>query len=691
MDGFMATPDGYTRQQARVTGNQPKQGLIQPQHPITVHPYRSHPNTMRLFIAEKPSLARAIADALPGPKQKADGHIKAGDDIVSWCIGHLLEQAEPDAYNPAFKQWSHNHLPIVPDQWQWVPKSKTRSQLSVLRKLVKSADQIVHAGDPDREGQLLVDEVIDYLKVPKSKKASMQRCLIADLNRSAVQRSLANLKPNADYKALSTSALARARADWLYGMNLTRAFTLQGQTVGYKGVLSVGRVQTPVLGLVVQRDAAIDAFVSQPYFDVWAYLETESGEHFKAKWDPSEACEPWLDEQRRNLSRPLAENVVQRITNQPAVVEDCSRQKKRQAPPLPHSLSSLQMEANRVFGLGAQQVLDICQSLYETHKAITYPRSDSRHLPKDHFSEGPKVVASVKKSLSGLGETGADTAWPTLDTGRKSKAWNDAKVGAHHAIIPTERVVQRLNPQEKQVYWLVSRAYLAQFMPPWLRLETDAAITIAGGTFKAKDNQTEDPGWKALYPSRAKKEEDETPPLPPLKQGQPLRSHQGEILEKHTSPPKPFTEATLLAAMTGIARFVKDPALKAVLKDTDGLGTEATRAGIIELLFKRGFLKREAKNIRSTDAGRAIVQALPDALTEPDRTARWESLLADIAGQKARYDDLMQPLVEELGELTRTFRQLVPTGLKGLSAPGKSGQRRKGRKGNYSKRKKQPA
>ena len=646
---------------------------------------------MRLFIAEKPSLARAIADALPGPKQKADGHIKAGDDIVSWCIGHLLEQAEPDAYSPAFKQWSHDHLPIIPDQWQWVPKSKTRGQLGVLRKLVKSADRIVHAGDPDREGQLLVDEVIDYLKVPKTKKATMQRCLIADLNPSAVKRSLANLKPNADYKALSTSALARARADWLYGMNLTRAFTLQGQTVGYRGVLSVGRVQTPVLGLVVRRDEAIDAFVSQPYFDVWANLETGKGEHFKAKWEPSEACEPWLDEQRRNLSLPLAKNVVQRISNQPARVEDCTRQTKRQAPPLPHSLSSLQMEANRVFGLGAQQVLDLCQSLYETHKAITYPRSDSRHLPQEHFAEAPKILSAVKNSVRQLGETGAEAAWPTLDESRKSKAWNDAKVGAHHAIIPTERVVQRLSPQEKQVYWLVSRAYLAQFMPPWIRLETDATITIAGGTFKAKDSQTQDPGWKVLYPSRTKKEEEPTPPLPPLENGQPLRSHQGEIVEKHTSPPKPFTEATLLAAMTGIARFVRDPALKAVLKDTDGLGTEATRAGIIELLFKRGFLKREAKNIRSTEAGRAIIHALPDALTEPDRTARWESLLADIAGQKARYDDLMQPLVAELGELTGTFRRLVPSGLKGLPAPGKTGGRRKGRKGGYAKRKRTAA
>lgn len=276
------------------------------------------------------------------------------------------------------------------------------------------------------------------------------------------------------------------------------------------------------------------------------------------------------------------------------------------------------------------------------------------------------------------GRKGADSAWSTLDASRKSKAWNDAKVGAHHAIIPTERVVKTLNRQEQQVYWLVSRAYLAQFMPPWIRNETDVAVTIAGGTFRAKDSQTEDPGWKVLYPSKKQKDDEAPPaPLPPLKRGQVLHSYEGEIVEKQTSPPKPFTEATLIAAMTGIARFVTDPQLKAVLKDTDGLGTEATRAGIIELLFKRGFLKREAKSIRSTPAGRAIIHALPETITTPDRTARWESLLADIAGQNARYDDLMQPLVTELTDLTRSFRSLVPRGLEGLPAPKRRKPRRK--------------
>ncbi|MFT5009280.1 MAG: DNA topoisomerase-3, partial [Granulosicoccus sp.] len=243
---------------------------------------------MRLFIAEKPSLGRAIAEVLPKPLKKGEGFVTAANgDTVSWCIGHLLELQAPEAYNPAFKKWSHEHLPIIPEKWLLTPKRNTSKQLGVLRSLVKQASSLVHAGDPDREGQLLVDELINFLGVKGDKKATVQRCLINDLNPAAVSQAVANLRRNQDFIPLSTSALARSRADWLYGINLTRAYTLQGQQVGYKGVLSVGRVQTPVLGLVVRRDLAITAFVSHPFYEVWAQLATATGERFKAKWQPS--------------------------------------------------------------------------------------------------------------------------------------------------------------------------------------------------------------------------------------------------------------------------------------------------------------------------------------------------------------------------------------------------------------------
>lgn len=643
---------------------------------------------MRLFIAEKPSLARAIADALPGTARKETGCFRfASGDVVSWCIGHLLEQADPDAYDPAFKTWRHEHLPIIPQQWQWVPRKQVSSQLSVLRKLVKEADQLVHAGDPDREGQLLVDEVIAFLKVPAAKKAATQRLLIADLNQAAVERSLRQLKPNADFQPLSTSALARSRADWLYGINLTRSMTLQGKAAGYQGVLSIGRVQTPVLGLVVGRDDSIEAFVSKPFYEVIALLETEQGERFHAKWVPSEACEPWLDEQGRNLSQPLAQNVVQRVSFKPASVTRLEQKTINQPAPLPHSLSSLQMDANRAFGMSAQQVLDTAQSLYETHKAITYPRSDSRHLPAEHFAEAAAVTKAIETSLNNLNHSGFTDTGGRLNLKQKSKAWNDAKVGAHHAIIPTQRSLTRLNADELKVYCLVCRNYLAQFMPVWKKLDTKVDVTIENGLFRASQTDTHDLGWKALFPSARTKDDATTesttvPPLPPLKEGQPLQSLQANCQEKYTRPPKPFTEATLLAAMTGISRFVSDVSLKSILKETDGLGTEATRAGIIELLFKRGFLQRQGKNIHATQAGKTLIHALPERITQPDLTARWESVLGDIASKKARYEDLMGPLEVGLRELCGQLRTVVPTGLSGLGKrPSKGfGRKRKPRK-----------
>ena len=642
---------------------------------------------MRLIIAEKPSLARAIADALPGKARKEDGCYRCDQgDVVSWCIGHLLEQAEPEAYDPAFKRWSHEHLPIVPDPWQWVPRKQVSKQLSVLRKLIKSADSLVHAGDPDREGQLLVDEIFAFLKVSKAKLQSTQRLLIADLNPRAVQRALNQLRSNTEFQPLSTSALARSRADWLYGINLTRAMTLQGKSVGYNGVLSIGRVQTPVLGLVVRRDDNIDAFVSKPFYEVIANLETESGEEFQARWVPSEACEPWLDEQGRNLSLPLAQNVVERISFKPAQVTRLEQKNIAQPAPLPHSLSSLQMDANRAFGMSAQQVLDVAQSLYETHKAITYPRSDSHHLPTEHHQEASALIDVIGANLNKLGHNAYSESWPRLNPSQKSKAWNDSKVGAHHAIIPTERKLSRLNPDELKVYSLVCRNYLAQFMPPWKKQDIKLEVTIEKGLFRASQTDTLDPGWKALFPAGKQDKQEAQPRLPPLQQGQPLKSLQAEVAEKHTTPPKPFTEATLLAAMTGISRFVNDPTLKTVLKETDGLGTEATRAGIIELLFKRGFLKREGKSLRSTPAGKGLIHSLPESMTLPDMTAKWESLLGDMADRRAQYQDLMQPLTGELQRLCLTLRSIRPTGLAGLGSKPATFKRRRTRRTTSQKK-----
>lgn len=622
---------------------------------------------MRLIIAEKPSLGRAIAAVLPQPHSKGEGFVRvANGDVVSWCIGHLLEQAQPEAYNPIYKQWRLDHLPIVPDEWQLEAKAQTRKQLSVLRKLVKEADHIVHAGDPDREGQLLVDEVIAFLKVPATKRSSMQRLLVSDLNPQAVTRALQQLRPNKDFIPLSVSALARSRADWLYGINLTRAYTLKGQQGGLKAVLSVGRVQTPILGLIVRRDNEIADFISKPFYEVFAalHLNAEQPLSFYAKWQPSESCQAHQDDEGRVLNPKLAHNVAQRIRQQAASVTSIERKLKKQAAPLPYNLSSLQIDAAKAFGLTAQQVLDTCQSLYEKHQLITYPRSDCRYLPTEHYARRSAVLSAIASSAHELAN-GIEQA----DTQYRSKAWDDKKVEAHHAIIPTEKSldIQRLSTYEQRVYQLIARQYVMQFYPAFEYADTRIALDIAGGVFVATERETIKLGWKQLIPTRkpsdqnARQKADQDPScpsLPKLEKGQILWSGEPDVQEKNTQPPAYFTDATLLAAMTGIARFVKDSELKKILKETDGLGTEATRAGIIELLFKRRFLQREGKSIRATDLGKALVAALPEACTLPDMTAQWEKQLNDITQKLLNYDQFMQPLALQLDALINQAKQL---------------------------------
>ncbi|CAH6966568.1 DNA topoisomerase III [Vibrio chagasii] len=623
----------------------------------------------RLIIAEKPSLGRAIAAALPNPQKKDQGFIKCGNgDVVTWCIGHLLEQVEPDAYDDRYKKWNLADLPIVPEQWQLRPRKTSSKQLTVIRKLLKDATQIVHAGDPDREGQLLVDEVIDYCKVSKAKKESMARLLISDLNLPAVKRALSQMRSNRDFIPLSVSALARSRADWLYGMNMTRAYTLLGQKAGYQGVLSVGRVQTPVLGLVVRRDEEIENFIPKDYFTLHALIPYQNnGQSFdiRARWKPSEACKPWQDEEGRVLNRKLVENVAQRIANQPATVTESEQKQSKQAAPLLYSLSALQIDASKRFGMSAQQVLDTCQSLYEKHKLITYPRSDSRYLPKEHYSQRESIVDAIANNAKEL-QSGAQGA----DLSLKSKAWNDSKVDAHHAIIPTPKKssVNGLSANEMKIYQQIARQYLMQFYPPAVFADAKLVFDIAGGVFIAKGRQLINPGWKVLMGKTDTEEKgDGTDTVPPLDKGTVLTCREGVIGDKKTEPPKHFTEATLLQAMTGIARFVANKDLKAILKETDGLGTEATRAGILDTLFKRQLLTRQGKSIHSSPAGRGLIHALPEDSTFPDMTAHWEHQLQGMAERNQAYQPFMQALESKIdGLMGRVKTGEVPESLRHL-------------------------
>ena len=633
----------------------------------------------RLFIAEKPSLGRAIAAGLSKPQKNQQGYIECGNgDIVTWCIGHLLEQVEPDAYDDKYKSWRMEHLPIVPEQWQLRPRKSSSKQLTVIRKLLKNASQVVHAGDPDREGQLLVDEVLDYLKLSKAKKAATQRLLISDLNLPAVKRALTSMRSNQEFIPLSISALARSRADWLYGMNMTRAYTLLGQRGGYQGVLSVGRVQTPVLGLVTRRDEEIANFIPKAYFTLEALIpyqnpQLNDGQAFdiRAKWKPSEACQQWQDEEGRVLSLKLVENVAQRIANQPATVTKAENKETKQNAPLPYSLSSLQIDASKRYNLSAQQVLDACQALYEKHKLITYPRSDSRHLPKDHYKQREQVCAAI-----GNNDKQLSNAVTNADLTLKSRAWNDSKVDAHHAIIPTPKSSGSagLSGFEEKVYHLIARQYLMQFYPAAVYAEAELVFDIAGGVFAAKGKQMLFAGWRVLLGKTQAQDSDDdvANKVPPLKKGEVHTCREGDIKHKMTEPPKYFTEATLLQAMTGIARFVEDKELKKILRDTDGLGTEATRAGILDTLFKRQLLTRNGKNIHASDAGKGLIHALPNEASYPDMTAHWEFQLQGMTDRTCSYRPFMAALETKVMNFMQGVQQgPIPDSLRTLKSPAK--------------------
>jgi DNA topoisomerase-3 len=641
---------------------------------------------MRLFIAEKPGLARAIADALPGPQTKRRGFIECGgEDVVAWCAGHILELAEPEQYAAEYKTWRLDHLPIVPAQWRLTPTAP--ELLATIRSLLPRASRVVHAGDPDREGQLLVDEVLGFLGY----RGPVDRLLISDLNLPAVRTALAEIQSNARYRGLYEAALARQRADWLFGINLTRLYTLLGRAGGYDGVLSVGRVQTPVLGLVVRRDLEIEQFQPRAHYLVRAAVHAGDG-GFVATWQPPDDAPGVFDDAGRLIDPRHAEAVRAKITGRSGEVTKSARERKSEPPPLPYSLPELQVDAGKRVGLGPKQTLEACQSLYETHRLLTYPRSDCPYLPEGQHEQATAVLAAIATNVPSL-----VPAVGQADRAHRSRAWNDKKITAHHAIVPTlvAKAAGSLTPSEAAVYELVARRYVAQFYPPFEYDETKIEVVIEGECFRASGRQPIADGWRVLIPSVEAEEEPqgaegEAPAgsLPLLREGEQIVCDDVAITERRTAPPKRFTEAGLVQAMTGIARYVADPKIKQLLRETDGIGTPATQASIIQTLFDRRFVEKRGRQVVSTSIGRALIQVLPEIATRPDMTALWEAAMRRIGEGKMSLDVFLGGVTEQLRQLVDSGRAraaLEIPGARRCAAPGCAGKLRlrEGRTGAF--------
>ena len=582
---------------------------------------------MRLFLCEKPSQGKDIGRIL-GATQRGEGCLNGSGVTITWCIGHLVEAAAPEVYDAALKRWSLEQLPIIPQQWRVEVKSKTATQFKVVKALLAKATHLVIATDADREGELIAREIIDLCGY----RGPIERLWLSALNDASIRTALGKLRPSSDTLPMYYSALARSRADWLVGMNLSRLFTLLGRQAGYDGVLSVGRVQTPTLKLVVDRDREIAAFKSVPFWAIDVSLSAE-GQAFAAQWVAPDTC---TDDAGRCLQQPVAQQAAQQIRAAgSAQVVSVGTERVREGPPLLFDLGTLQEVCSKQLGLDVQETLQIAQALYETHKATTYPRSDSGYLPESMFAEVPAVLDSLLKTDPSL-----RPIMSQLDRSQRSRAWNDGKVTAHHGIIPTLEPanLSALSEKELAVYRLIRAHYLAQFLPHHEFDRTVAEFSCGQQTLVATGKQVVVKGWRlVLAEPQADEDGDDaarSQVLPPLREGLACQVAEAEIKALKTMPPKPYTQGELVKSMKGIARFVTDPRLKQKLKDTTGIGTEATRANIISVLIARGYIVKKGRSIRASDAAFTLIDAVPAAIADPGTTAVWEQALDMIeAGQ----------------------------------------------------------
>jgi hypothetical protein len=563
---------------------------------------------MNLVIAEKPSVALSIAKVI-GAKNKKDGYYEGNRYRVSWCVGHLIQMSNPDSYDEKYAKWNIDDLPIIPSEYKYEVAKATKKQFNTLKKLMndKEVDTVINACDAGREGESIFRLV--YLQANCKKK--MKRFWISSMEDSAIKDGFDNLKDGKDYDNLFESALSRAIADWLVGMNISRLYSCL-----YKQNYSVGRVQTPTLAMIVGRDDEIANFKKEKYYTV----ELSFG-GFTLSTDRIDSID-------------IAENLKSNIGNT-ITIKDIEKKEKITKPDLPFDLTTLQRECNKYFGYSAKQTLDYAQSLYEK-KLITYPRTDSRYLTTD-------MIISTVNNILGKND---------FDTERVKVIFNSAKVTDHHAIIPTvsslKEDISALPDSEKKVYTLISNKLHASVGYPLIENTTKiVAVYESQGDvfdFKATGKLIADEGF-TKYLKEYKPKKNEEPVLPDVNIGDVLEIKNKEIKEKHTQPPKHFTEDSLLKAMEVAGN---DALEKDVEVERKGLGTPATRAGIIENLIYKGFIERDKKNLIATEKGKSLIEIVADNFKSAKTTAKWEMELSDIAQGKSSKKEFLQSIEREI-------------------------------------------
>jgi DNA topoisomerase-3 len=615
-------------------------------------------------LAEKPSVARDIARIL-GADKRGDGFLHGNGYIVTWAIGHLVSLAQPHEVRPEWKQWRLDLLPMLPGQWPLVVYEKTKSQFEVVRKILNSprVEQVVCATDAGREGELIFRYIYEAARCDKP----VSRLWISSMTADAIRKGFDKLQPGSAYDRLADAAHGRSRADWLVGMNLSRAYSLL-----YREELSVGRVQTPTLAMVADRELALRKFIAEEYIEVHAMFEglgerktaSYGGVWFRPRKQDAEDKESQAMLSRLPADGDEARKIVDRARTGSVAIESIKSETQRAQAPLLYDLTELQRHANRLFGFSAQETLTYAQALYERHKLISYPRTDSRHLSSDVAATLAPIAKAIAPHYPNMVAEG---------TGKGSlgkRYVDDSKVSDHHAILPNAVNPGRasLSPQERKIYDLVCRRFLMMWHEDFLQDVTTVttAITSQGegssepiiDRYRTSGTLTRQLGWKVLdvAPEKSKKggkgsvEDEETEQVLPtdLAQGQAQRVASVEAKKKKTKPPKRFTEGTLLTAMQTAGQSLDEKELSEAMKDT-GLGTPATRAGIIEVLLKRGYIVRKGKTLEATDKGINLIEIVHPEVKTPAMTGQWESYLKKINQGEAQ----LQPFVEGIGDYVR--------------------------------------
>ncbi len=595
---------------------------------------------MRLFIAEKPDLAKAIASGLSGENKQLPrncGYIQKGNDIITWAFGHILELCEPHEYDEKYKKWNIEDLPIIIDHYKYRPIADKKEQLNIIVKLINDnkVDSIVHCGDADDEGQILIDEILEYAKCKKP----VYRCLINDITPEAVKKEISKMRPNSDFKGMSERGFARSIADWIVGINFTRAYTCANNQKGGSGTISVGRVQTPILGLIVARDLENDNFTTQEYYMV-SIVVSINGTNVEAN----------LKTDEKIFDKAFAQKIQSEVNSSKNAIVTLTKTLKKEYPPLPYNLLVLQAEASKLFGYSPKKTLEITQSLREKHKAISYNRSDCQYLPETIFAQSPKILDSLRKNL------GAESYITNTNLQIKSKAFDDSKLSAHYGIIPTNTTldIKNMSDDEQKIYTLIAKRFCAQFYEAREYISFELELKCGEYVFTKTLQKTTKKGFRAFFGSSEDDQDQESQiNLDSLVNNSLIPLKSSEIKNLQTKPRSRYTMTTLLKDLNSVAKYVKNEKIKKLLleKDKDkkgesgGIGTPATRSDMIEKLIAQGYIdvsKDKKQAIISKPKGKDLIKNITPMLSTPDMTAFWFEYQKAIESKEKSKEDFLK-------------------------------------------------